>query len=484
MKTLFARTAVSVGGGGVVLILQLISVPIAIRVAGLDDYGVWVALFSASQLIVMVDLGVGAALVKRAGLGITRTTWRHANYLFVTVGLVCAFAILYIFSNPLENLSHTLDSAREYELLILMACASTLCAFVGRAASSIVIGWGRFDMDRGLSIISSLARFAVILLALSLDLGVVLVAISDLLFVSIPAVGAQVYVRTQIAQRAVQGQRFEEKFLGLLKDSGPFFLLSLTGSGALQIQPVLVAALSDPTQTGLFAIAYRILMAGRQALTWVWTPSFTSFIDEVRDEGRISIENLKSSYVLHGLLVILLLIPIAVFREDLIAIWLAMDVEASYPAIIYVCAFLAAMCLYMPVVAAVNAIGMQKRLVVTQTVWFLLVLGLSVVSIRHFGASGAGLALLTATFVMSPAYLWQCGILTQISGRNLALRLLTAEIISVGFALAVLQFAIHLSSSILVRLAICVIFYSIPVAFLSFKMISTIKNLEKVAVQK
>lgn len=399
-----SRAAVNVGGGVINLGLQLLAVPLAISISGIDPYGVWVSLFALAQMLVTVDLGIGAALTRVAGLGMSKELWRHTNYLFAILGVAASGVVGAIAAGLSGKFSHTLSNSGNYVLLALIACIATFVAFIGRTASSVCIGWSKFQVDRGLSVLASVIRVSILAICALLGCGILAVAIADLVFVLVPAILSHAYVRANASRYMTTYRSGRKELKSLIRTSIPFFALSMTGTAALQIQPIIVATFSTASQAGIFGICFRLLVAGRQALSWVWTPSFTSFVEEIRDRNEISPRIVAKSSVLHVGFVVAIAIPLGAFSPEILLAWTDVVSRDAEVTLRYIALFLGIMAMYMPSVAVVNAIGRQAGLAVIQIGWFFTVVIFCSLLTLSIGSIGAGAGLALATAVAAPFY--------------------------------------------------------------------------------
>ena len=173
----------SAAEGAVFLLLT----PFLVRKLGLGAYGLWGLAVSLADWIPLLDFGLREALLKyvaahqaKSDTAGARRTIEAVAFVYLGIGMVAALGV---FAASIWVLPHLVEADELGTLRVVFAILG-VSAVIGVPASvmgSLLEGLQRFDLLNALRVGHQTLRFALIVLAIQLDLDVAGVAAADLL---------------------------------------------------------------------------------------------------------------------------------------------------------------------------------------------------------------------------------------------------------------------------------------------------------------
>lgn len=438
--SLLGGTRVNVLGGLMTAILQVVAVPMALAASAPAEYGVWVALYSVTQVLVVSDLGIGASLVRKAGrvgIGGARGIESASRFAYVAIVLISCIVLGVITVSLSGRLADAVGQTI-YVMLSVLAFVSLAVGVAGRAASSVLIGLGRFDLNRGLSLSGAILRIGVLVAAVQLDLGIVAVAMSDCLAICVTGFASPLALRIVAPQAETRAFRQSwrtslAETKRVLVEGFPFFLLSFSGSLVIQGLPIIVAALGSPSDAGVFAVLYRVALSGRQVLNWVWMPAFSSLSRSLDAEPDVRHSLIRSSSWMHVAVGVLAFVPLGIFSEDILRVVFGSDFANAAREMAGIFAYLCIMATVLPGIAVSNADGRLRALMFAQISWTAVSLSISALLVHEVGRSGAVIGTLGTALVALPIMLILTSNVSRFPKRLIAVPSVLA-FVSAGFA--------------------------------------------------
>ena len=325
-------------GVGVNIIVSLVMAPLLIRRLGVDQYGLWVLLFSTIEYLRMLDFGFRAAAVNACARFRARQDWEGVNrtiatsaLYFLVISVVCCAGAIALRDELIIALNVPAahyDKARTLVPLIALAVAVRLMLL---PLSAALEAFQRYDLVNQ-AYISALVFRSVGSIALLL-LGYGLIEIATVILVA--QVGENIWNAVSV-KRAVPGFRVAASLVRLEVLTQLFqygrhsavWVIALVMS--LQVPNTLIGYLLGPVAVGFFALPLRLLLYITEALTKVSdvTSSVTAELDETR-----STEKLRRLAILTNRHSLALFTPAAIFLgvygTPLLAVWVSPEVAAN-----------------------------------------------------------------------------------------------------------------------------------------------------------
>jgi O-antigen/teichoic acid export membrane protein len=325
-------------GVAVNITIGLLVSPAIIRKLGIDQYGLWILLFSAIDYLRMLDFGFRAAAVNACARARAREDWEDVNRTFATalvyfVAIATACVVIAVlargtFIDLLRVENEHRETARTLIVVIAVAVSMRL---VLAPLTAVLEAFQRFDLVNRAYISALVFRATGSLAVLFAGYGLVEMAL--------------VILVAQIGENAwnfVSVKRILPEFRPRFSDVRRERLTSLFDYGrhsavwvvanivSLQATTTVIGVLRGPLAVGFYAVPQRLLMYSAEALVKVAdvTASVSAELDESRETGRV-----MRLAMLTNRACLTLFMPVAIFLAaypyELLAAWVGPEVAGT-----------------------------------------------------------------------------------------------------------------------------------------------------------
>ncbi|MFV0443591.1 MAG: lipopolysaccharide biosynthesis protein [Planctomycetaceae bacterium] len=409
---------------GLTLVIGLFLVRYVKETLGDTGYGAWIFVSSIAGYSGLLYMGFGAAVCRYSARYYTLQDWPGLNRIlssifaiYVVNSLIAIFgaAICALFADRISDWEG--QSLTEVRQVLLMLGLNAAIGLWGSVYSGLLVGLQRFDIQRGLIILCTLVRTAIVVIGLNWHPSLVVMAGSFLAVTLLENLtyflaARRLVPQLHVAWRFVSREAFKECYgftafnaLGMLSD----YLISLTDT-------VVIGVMLGTAATVPYYIAQRLCQMARaplEQLAEVMMPRAGEL--QIRQE----LHRLRSM-VLQGTGLSLLLIGgfaigCAFFADQLLMIWLGAGNEASPPILMVL---LAAQVIALPLrVPKMTLMGMGdiRTPALFDVVQATANLVLSLIFVQNFGVIGV------AYGTLLPAICCELGLLLPYTCRRLGL---------------------------------------------------------------
>lgn len=407
------RASVTTGVLG--LFVGLLTLPLIFATVGAERYGVWLVLFSITQVLLVSDLGIGSAathflsrcrggdvLLPEAAIVLTAVVWGLASSFF-SLALYFVFAVTYISS--LDGQA-SLDESSAVRLMWVGACLVMGMAF--RPFGSIGLGLGLLVVDRRLQALGLLLRvFGTLAGCLVFD-SIVIVAASEALgsllgvLIMIPIVLAKTGVSARVSWRSCPGV-----FRIMFRFGWNAFLVNALGVAITQLGTLLVAVLAGPVQVAYFGAASRVASAVRTTVGWAVEPLRPAmsrrFADRSIDRASLLVGVVFTTGAVSSLLVGGLMIA----ANPLVRVWLGSGaVEAGAATVLQVLLIgLLLNSFHIPLIPLLDGAGYPGAFLWLHFLWLCAAFGGALAGNMAAGFIGVAVGLSLPIVLLEPFYL-------------------------------------------------------------------------------
>jgi O-antigen/teichoic acid export membrane protein len=325
-------------GVGVNITIGLLLSPAIIRKLGIDQYGLWILLFSAIDYLRMLDFGFRAAVVNACARARAREDWDDLNRTFATAlvyfaGIAAACVVIAVLARgTLIDILGVAQRHREIArtLIVVIAWAVSM-RLVLAPLTAVLEACQRFDLVNRAYITALVFRSTGSLAVLFAGYGLVEMA----LIILAAQVGENAWNLVSVKRIL---PRFRPRFSDVRRDR----LISLFDYGrhsavwvvanivSLQATTTVLGLLRGPLAVGFYAVPQRLLMYSAEALVKVAdvTASVSAGLDESRETGRV-----MRLAILTNRACLTLFMPLAIFLAaypyELLAAWVGAEVAGT-----------------------------------------------------------------------------------------------------------------------------------------------------------
>ena len=255
---------------GVALAVSAISIPIAVRYLGAEDFGIWVTISTTLSMLLLLDLGVANALTNFISEAYARDDRDHAStYTTTALGVVVAVALLlaciarWIWpSLHWDHLFH-LSSAAEVPIVgtaVAAAVGIFLLGLPAGLAPKILGGYQELRAANLFTAIGSLLNLLSMIVLVHLHAGLVALVIAS----SAALVGANLLALVWIiffhkpwlapSLKHVKGLAARR----MIKSGSEFFILQISGLIVFNSDNLVVIHYLGPTQVAAYSLTWRL----------------------------------------------------------------------------------------------------------------------------------------------------------------------------------------------------------------------------------
>ncbi|HXF04839.1 MAG TPA: oligosaccharide flippase family protein [Blastocatellia bacterium] len=397
------------------LLLTLGSVPYIVRHLGADSYGLLSIITLVVGYAAVLDLGLGAAVIKyvaeyhaRQDVVALRKLVGTALTLYILVGIGGAL-LMWILAEPLATTVFDLPpaligTAREAFSLSSLGVLATMLAMVFMAIPQAL---QRFDLlvkaTIGLGTTTVLGQ--VILLALGFSLREIVIFNVVMAWVGL---GVFALVSKRLLPRMAFVPRWDRPTLArLLRFSGFKALSLISGHLVFQTDRLLIALFLPIAQVTYYAIPQAV---AQRMLSLI--PNITTALFPAVSEYQSETETLRDLYLRGAKSILLLVLPLTlvlvVMADKILVLWMGPDVAAHSEMALRLLAFgfFLASFSALPCVVA-EGVGRPELPALFATLSAVLNLGFALLLIPRWGINGAALSLILNAAIQVPLFLAQ-----------------------------------------------------------------------------
>lgn len=315
------------GSGITSLVALVLLFPVAVRLGGAHEYGLWVLIFGVSSLLGMTDFGLADGVVRLLGqmtregapLRERRRFMTVAVSLFMTIAAIST--LVYAIATPLYLRTVDLSALPHGTIvtLIWLGAAAMLTSILGRAMNCILWSQDRQDIERKSNIAGVLLRCVGYVLVWSFGGGVVGVAFSEV----IGSLVIPIVCTVAVAHR-FKGFEFDRGSIDrygrpLAKLSSSLFVGSFAMMLTFQVPLYVVGSRLGLTASTAFASIIRVYTAARLVNSWMADP----FIHTISTSPREQLaRKVQTPYLLTGLVGTAVAIVVGALGPDLLQAWM------------------------------------------------------------------------------------------------------------------------------------------------------------------
>jgi O-antigen/teichoic acid export membrane protein len=325
-------------GVGVNIVVSLVMAPLLIRRLGVDQYGLWVLLFSAVEYLRMLDFGFRAATVNACARFRARKDWEGVNrtiataaVYFLVIGIVCCATAIGLRDVLIDALNVPPQHQAIARTLVLLIALSVSFRLILSPFTSALEAFQRYDLVNQAYISALVLRSTGSISLLLLGYGLVEIAT----VIMIAQIGENVLtiisVRRVVPAFRVSASLVRTEVLTQLFRYGRHSAVWVIAQVlSLQVPNTVIGFLLGPVAVGFFALPLRLLLYVSEALTKVSdvTSSVTAELDETRSTAkvwRLAVLTNRNSLALFMPAAIFL----AVYSMPLLTVWISSEVAAN-----------------------------------------------------------------------------------------------------------------------------------------------------------
>ena len=418
-RNVAASYAGSAAEGAVFLLLT----PFLVRRLGLAAYGLWGLAVSLADWIQLLDFGLREALMKyvaahqaKSDTTGARRTIESVAFVYLAIGIVAGLGVI---ATSTWVLPHLVGDEVELGTLRVVFAILGISAVIGVPASimgSLLEGLQRFDILNALRVGHQTLRFALVVVAIQLDYGVVGVAAADLLS-RLVLHAARFAVIRRIHPQFVPLPRHHPGEIDRLFGLGIWNALRQAADVAsLRVFEPILAAFGALPEVGAFYAGRRLAAVPAEAivpLAGVLLP----LSSEMEAEGRHA--DLKRTLVQTTKLALLVSVPFALVigigAPIIQTNWLGGRAPGTEIVMTIFSAVFVAVAAFLPSEAVLMGLGRSRLVSLSTMAHLAITVGLGIPFAERWGAPGLAVAALIATLVaqvaiLVPAAAIACGV--------------------------------------------------------------------------
>ncbi len=372
--------------------------PFVVRSLGDSAYGAWVLLGSLVGYMGLLDLGVRGAVTRYTAKLHAEKDHHEASRLAtsaiiifclsgliaILVSIVLAVAVVPVFQIP----PHLIRDAR---IVVVLGGATIAVLLINGVFEGIIVGRQRFDYDSGITIAVEGLRALLVVLVLSAGLGIVALAIVQLILSTLRAVAACLIGRRLYPELRIRMQNWNPGTVRLIFSFGMYTTLLAASSRIIGFTDSLVISANLPVSLlTFFAIASNLTVYARTIVSGV-SFTFTPLISALQAKGkRQEIQSVVLKGARFTTLAILPIVLTFILRgSSFIGLWMGPQFGPHSGAILRILAVaLWAQGGYSIVVSTMFGLNRHKGLVPFFLVEAIVNLGLSIWLVQRIGIIG------------------------------------------------------------------------------------------------
>lgn len=415
LRVIWANTLYNFVGTCWQVLLVLFSVPILVGSLGLDRYGLLNLLVACLNVILLLDFGIGAGVVRTVAALVAReNTDRLARLLgtclsiYTILGAIFSLALAASARALLEGVFQVPPILlKEATLALLVAATGLVVGFPRIAVMSIPVALQRMDISAGLTAVASAVNVLGTVALAWLGFGLVAIAAWQVFAIAGHlTLGLWAWRRyfPQVKCHLCLDLRL---FASVARFGGFKFLSSLSGIIVFHVDRLIVGLFFSLEELGYYSVAVTIA----QKLLLIVNHMAAALFPAVSTyHGRKEMEKAREAYVRYSKMAFLLTLPVAiglfVFSKDALLFWMGPVLATSSEAALKALAigFLMASVAGIPGAFA-EGMGRPAIPACFAVASAALNLSLTVILIPYLGIAAPGWALTLGTLILLPFFL-------------------------------------------------------------------------------
>ena len=401
----------------------LLLTPFLVRRLGLAVYGIWGLAVSLADWIPLLDFGLREALLKyvaahqaKNDTAAARRTIEAVAFLYVGIGLLAALGVVAAAWWILPHFVSTGADLKTLRTVFFILGASAVVGVPAGAMGSLLEGLQRFDILNVLRAGHQTLRFALVVVAVQLDAGVVGVAVADLVARFALHVARFVVIRRMYPELVpLPKPHFGEmdRLFGLGMWNA---LRQAADVASLRVFEPILAAFGALPEVGAFYAGRRFAAVPAEAivpLAGVLLPLASEMEAEGRHEAlkRTLLETTKLALIVAVPFALIIGIGAPVIQSN----WLSGRAPGTEIVMTIFSGVFVAVAAFLPSEAILIGLGNSRLVSLCTLSQLVLTVGLGVPFAASWGAPGLAVAALIATLttqvaVLIPAAASACGV--------------------------------------------------------------------------
>ncbi|MCR2816013.1 hypothetical protein [Microbacterium jiangjiandongii] len=422
------------------MIAYVALLPLVLGAFGAESYGLYMLTVALGALF-QQDLGIGDATTRFIGVAVPsddvarmRRVASASNVFYFGAAFVLASATAIAFAVTIPNADFSESLQSTAWALAILGVGNVFLLLVFSANRQILAGIGRLRIVNYLLIALASFRVVFTVIVCVLDLGIVAVAVVDVL--GILGFGIATYVlRRRCAPRItarVSDFRWDV-FRELFRVSSQLMVLGIAGVVIMQVGGILTALLLPIAFTAMYAAGQRIYLlvkevTGSLAVALLPTASMRHGGAEGAPIGHLYLRGTG----LANMLMTLVLVPVVIFMPQIMQVWLG---EAGPGAAIVAQILVLSMFAnnnHLLAVPILTAQGSLRGFAVLHTIWAVTGTLLALALGNTLGLAGIALGLALPIVVLEPFYIAITLRRLDLSLRDFAIRCLVMPFATVA----------------------------------------------------
>lgn len=395
------------------MIAYVALLPIVLTAFGAEAYGLYMLTVAVGSLF-QQDLGIGGATTRFIGvaapsrdIGRMRAVASASNLFFLAAAVVLSSATALVFALTVPHAQFDVALTPTAWALAILGVANVFILLAFSSNRQILTGIGRLNEVNYLLIALAVFRIALTVLVCWADIGIVAVAVVDV--IGILGFGLATYVlrRRRAAEITARPRDFRwSVFRELFGVSSQLMVLGLAGVVIMQVGGILTALLLPIAFTALYAAAQRAYLLVKEVTGSLATAVLPTASMREGGAAGLPIGELYlrgTSYA--NMLMTIVLVPIVVFLPEIMSAWLGpTGAGAAIVAQILVLSMFANNN-HLLAVPILTAQGSVRGYAILHSLWAVAGTGLAIVLGTSFGLTGIALGLTIPILVLEPFYI-------------------------------------------------------------------------------
>ena len=403
--------------------LLLISVSLTLPYLGQERFGIWMTVASLSSVLLIMDAGVGNALISnvariraRGPISSLQTLISDALILLAIIGAIAAALLATInLVFPFQNILNTSSNVARADAILLswtfIAIFSISIPLNG--VSKILQGLQQSWIAHSVAASAALLSILLVWILASHEASPWILLVSTYgVQTAFPLLVLPFFHRNgYLALPRDRGiLEFYLRTKGLVRTGGLFFVLQIGGIIGWGIDPLLLSALANPSEVTDFTLANRLFQIVPMLLAMLTTPLWSAYADAYAHGDTEFIRRIFLGSVLGGLVMSsLLALAILVLAPTLLEIWVGSKTTVPYLLLVGTAVWAILQTIGHTYSMFLNGLHIVRTQVVAVTIFCILALPLKLFLIPTQGATGA---ILATVFSYVPAIILYYSLLT------------------------------------------------------------------------
>ena len=279
--------------------IRLVTVPLLLRYLGVERYGLWMTIASATAYLTLLDLGTVAALTNRltrcyvAGKERAARTYVAAATMGLaaaaSIGVACALAVVFAVDWPRVFQLHAPAAVAEVRPTLVVATVLAGIQLLLAATLRLPYTMQRGALSEGYQLAGNMGSLGAIIAVVRAGLGLPALALALMAGPIVAAVGVFLHLRlTGALARPHASWRLHGLVIrSLARAGGSFVVMQIAGTLLFALQFPLLAASHGAAAVAPYALLTQLMLGLQTPLTVLQQPLWTR-IASLRAHGDIA----------------------------------------------------------------------------------------------------------------------------------------------------------------------------------------------------